>query len=915
MAIKSHQESIERLFSERRRYVIPDYQRPYVWDFDQAQDLAEDLLAAWHRKDTDFFLGSIVLIREEGAAVGEVVDGQQRLTTLAILFSVLREFTSGPIASAITAYLKTDADVIRGVGASPRVQVREIDREFFNAHFVEGDLAGLREQHTNALPTEGQRNMRRSSDAIWETLSDLEDPQELLDFVQFVLAVSVIVIETDNFQNAHRIFGVLNTRGVPLAASDVFKAQILGSISEEQREAYAEKWDEALMSVEADPDAFFRHLLVSQKRAPLRRSLAEEFDTQITQRLLPDVGGERFIDDFLAPLSAAFDTVSNSLNDDVAEVLDLLHDHHSGDWKPVAMWVLTNVDDQHERDRLLRGIDRVFGVHTLAGSNRTRRVEAMTDLLQRFENSLHVGASLPGNEIFAIPDPLIYSAHAALHGQLPRSAKRVTLLRRAHWEATGAAGLLDPESTWISVFPANPLPEVNDDALAELWASKLGSMVLSTTNNARVRRSTTWQELCLLTAPTNEAQRSIVTTLDPAQPPTRRALEQRHRQMVQLVTEHWGIAKDSAGMDLLSLDESHILQLAGRGRVTRSRPTRLSDVFQLGLLSPGDRLRWVRKNLGQQFEVTVTEDGQLELPNGQRVSSPSAAAKQLSGSSVQALDVWHRVSDNVALRTLWDRYEERFTQDPPAVSPKTAPSTTPAPKTAQPPPVQKTVRPSVPEGLNVGLRQKDPVQVAQAEQPVELPDLHSEDVQRVGSAWTWVTQANQNLLRRRSSSLPPSVAAALNVGPASSRTFVTRGGEQVAIRWDGDGPTIGDVRRLLIRSEIIRGDLVRFRFGDEGTVTAHRVLKDEDSDLQANNQLLSNKSAGVNSPSDVLAVAAQRARAVGAEVDDQRSNGGALWIHDHPRIDGIIRDANDNGAFFRHASRRKKGASGWWAKG
>ena len=56
MAIKSHQESIERLFSERRRYVIPDYQRPYVWDFDQAQDLAEDLLAAWHRKDTDFFL-------------------------------------------------------------------------------------------------------------------------------------------------------------------------------------------------------------------------------------------------------------------------------------------------------------------------------------------------------------------------------------------------------------------------------------------------------------------------------------------------------------------------------------------------------------------------------------------------------------------------------------------------------------------------------------------------------------------------------------------------------------------------------------------------------------------------------------------------------------------------------------------
>lgn len=81
---------LAKIFSSDFDYIIPPYQRPYAWTPTQAGELFSDLYDFYTKeKDDTYFLGSIVLIKEEGKPQAEVIDGQQRLTTLTLLLAAL----------------------------------------------------------------------------------------------------------------------------------------------------------------------------------------------------------------------------------------------------------------------------------------------------------------------------------------------------------------------------------------------------------------------------------------------------------------------------------------------------------------------------------------------------------------------------------------------------------------------------------------------------------------------------------------------------------------------------------------------------------------------------------------------------------------------------------------------------------
>lgn len=94
--LEARQHCLEEVFREGNLFEIPDYQRPYAWTTEETNELLDDLLQAMGETGPvdnipPYFLGSIVLIKPDGQAPAEVVDGQQRLTTLTLLFCVLRE--------------------------------------------------------------------------------------------------------------------------------------------------------------------------------------------------------------------------------------------------------------------------------------------------------------------------------------------------------------------------------------------------------------------------------------------------------------------------------------------------------------------------------------------------------------------------------------------------------------------------------------------------------------------------------------------------------------------------------------------------------------------------------------------------------------------------------------------------------
>lgn len=93
MQIQSEPQTLERIFTGvSTRYAVPHYQRDYTWVQDQWNELWADINTAFQSQQ-EYFLGSFVLNTENLTTTGiyEIVDGQQRLTTFTIMFSVIRD--------------------------------------------------------------------------------------------------------------------------------------------------------------------------------------------------------------------------------------------------------------------------------------------------------------------------------------------------------------------------------------------------------------------------------------------------------------------------------------------------------------------------------------------------------------------------------------------------------------------------------------------------------------------------------------------------------------------------------------------------------------------------------------------------------------------------------------------------------
>ena len=138
---------IKEIFTDYFEYHIPSYQRPYAWDTEHASKLFEDLEDFYRKqfdKDEDYFLGSIVLIKEEDKPYAEVVDGQQRLTTLTILLSVLAsKVQDARFKTSIKKLLVTEENAISEIKAQPRLFLRPKEQTFFEKYVLEQDMDGF----------------------------------------------------------------------------------------------------------------------------------------------------------------------------------------------------------------------------------------------------------------------------------------------------------------------------------------------------------------------------------------------------------------------------------------------------------------------------------------------------------------------------------------------------------------------------------------------------------------------------------------------------------------------------------------------------------------------------------------------------------------------------------------------------
>ena len=89
--MEAAERTISQILTEEIRYEIPPYQRPYSWEKGNVEQLLEDVWEAYKAKDEEYFIGSLITIEREKGRRYDVVDGQQRLTTLNLVFAKLRD--------------------------------------------------------------------------------------------------------------------------------------------------------------------------------------------------------------------------------------------------------------------------------------------------------------------------------------------------------------------------------------------------------------------------------------------------------------------------------------------------------------------------------------------------------------------------------------------------------------------------------------------------------------------------------------------------------------------------------------------------------------------------------------------------------------------------------------------------------
>ena len=139
--IKAEELRLFDVFNDDYRFEIPDFQRPFAWTTEQTSELLDDLLYAMDQAEnvsnaSPYFLGSIVIIKEDGQPQSYVVDGQQRITTLTILFSVLRELAATESDSSDRhSYIRAVGRKSAGIPGHYRLTVRERGQRVFSGQY------------------------------------------------------------------------------------------------------------------------------------------------------------------------------------------------------------------------------------------------------------------------------------------------------------------------------------------------------------------------------------------------------------------------------------------------------------------------------------------------------------------------------------------------------------------------------------------------------------------------------------------------------------------------------------------------------------------------------------------------------------------------------------------------------------
>ncbi|PIF32206.1 uncharacterized protein with ParB-like and HNH nuclease domain [Flavobacterium sp. 9] len=310
MNIKSIDKTIKELLSSGKQFSIPRFQREYSWDKKNYQELLDDMISCLIINEgvlesSSYFLGTMLFIGDysensENSKSILVVDGQQRITTITILFSALsdrfKRLGEEKLSTQIFKYIMTEDDD----GNEVRVLESKTHYPYFSFYIQDREKNDI--QNTS---TEEEECIKESFDYLYENLEEKKlrvhlkkklgskdvDDLSYIDILKTIrdqiLNTTFISISTFDKENANMIFEILNAKGKKLSHVDLIKNKIFEIVDENGSADFAEvKWNEIKQNLISRHETigfatFYRHFWISNYKKTSGSKLYDDFQKEI----------------------------------------------------------------------------------------------------------------------------------------------------------------------------------------------------------------------------------------------------------------------------------------------------------------------------------------------------------------------------------------------------------------------------------------------------------------------------------------------------------------------------------------------------------------------------------------------------------------------------------------------------------
>lgn len=550
---------LAKIFSSDFDYVIPSYQRPYAWTSVQAGELYSDLFDFYSKEDEEdtYFLGSIVLIKEDGKPQAEVIDGQQRLTTLTILLAALTHRANGQIREAFHRYLCEPGNVLEGLTQKPRLTLRERDQAFFKRYVQDIALEELLALDPAQLENESQRNIQANARHFLQRLEAAfeSDAQAATQFGGFLVQRCFLVaVSTPSQQSAFRVFSVLNSRGLDLLPTDIIKSDVIGKVKPAQRDEYNEIWEE--LEVETGRDGFaevFGHIRMIYAKEKARRALLDEFQERVIAKT---PSAEDLVTKIIEPYAQAYLVakharyVSTSNAAEINALLRWLNRIDNSDWLPSAMRFLA----EHESNAayvhwFFKRLETLAAYMHVCGCDVNTRIERYALVLAALEKPHSPAQAIKAVELSS-QEKLAFQTHLEGEVYLMTARRRNYLILRLDSFLADGAATYDPsiltiehvlpqtvaeDSEWAAEWP-NAVDRQN-------WVHRLANLVpLNQRRNSKAQNHDFERKKKAYFGGKQGVSSYVLTTqVLNAQSWTPTVVEQRQKDLIDVLCTSWSL--------------------------------------------------------------------------------------------------------------------------------------------------------------------------------------------------------------------------------------------------------------------------------------------------------------------------------------------------------------------------------------